>query len=279
LEELVFKARFEGGDADDHRVPAYEAVQTLYGLSRGVLIPSHYLLEGKVRHRNISSEKYKLYLQPPRAGSFEALLQFCFVAGASVLNTPMGQNVTASLISEMVIEVIKMTVGVKRTKQQLSSTDKAVPPGDMAAVAAAIEPALRQSHGIINNGVININFVSSAGGSVTLDQSTKNYINTIHREGRILVGLLSVGRYDANGKTGGAFDPKENRIIPFSVRSDIDRTSVATILKSQNDYAMGQFDPDEDGSYVAFQYERVVDSDGLVKRIEVHKVRPNIDDL
>lgn len=279
MDDLIFKAQFEGGDADDHRVPAYEAVQALYGLSRGILIPSHYLLEGKVRHRNISSDKYSLYLQTPRKGSFEAILQLCVVTGAAIVSTPMGQNVTSNLISEAIMAAIKMTVGVGLTKKEQQSTDKAIPPGDLAAIAAAIEPALKQSHNIINNGVININLISSAGGNVTLDQSTKNYINTNHREGLLQVGLLSVGRYDANGKTGGAFDPEEGRIIPFSVRTDIDRASVATILTSQQRYALGQFDPDEDGSYVAFQYERIVDIDGKVKRIEVYKVRPTIDEL
>ncbi|MBD3771654.1 MAG: hypothetical protein IE925_16115 [Rhodobacterales bacterium] len=279
MEEVVFKAQFEGDYADENKVPAYNAVHALYGISRGIIIPSHYLLEGKVRHRNISSEKYELFLKPPQKGSFEALLELCFVAGSVIASNPLAVSISANLITETVMTAVKMTIGRSTKDAEKELTEVGIPPGDLGAIAAAIEPALRQSHTIINNGVVNINLISSAGGSVTLDQSSKNYINTIRNEGTRRVGLLSVGRYDANSRTGGAFDPQEGRIIPFSVRQSIDRESIATILRSQSDYALGMFDPDVDGSYVAFLFERVVDIDGTVKRIEVFKVRNNIDDL
>ena len=278
--EVVFTAKFEGDIADQHKVPAYNAIQALYGLSRGIIIPSHYLLEGRVRHRNIESPKYELYLTPPREGSFEAIMQLVFVAGAAVANHPIGAAVTADLITNTVMATIKRAVGVGLSQAEKEIEEEQIARGgDLAAMAAAVEPALRQSHHIINNGVMNINFISSSGGNVELDQSTKNYINTIHREGQIRIGLLSVGSYNANSRSGGAFDPQAGRIIPFTVNNQIDRESIATILKSQQDYALGMFDPDEDGSYVAFQFERILDLDGTVKRIEVHRVRPNIDDF
>jgi len=43
---------FQGGLADEHRLPAYAASQSLYGISRSLLVVTNYLGEGKVRHRN-----------------------------------------------------------------------------------------------------------------------------------------------------------------------------------------------------------------------------------
>jgi len=279
LEYIEFKAKFEGGSADEHRVPAYGAIETLYGVSRSILIPSHYLIEGKVRRRNISSPRYQLFMEPPKAGSFEALLQFGFVAGAAAISNPVAVNVTASLITETIMAVVKTAVGKKLNSREKQSTGTLIPPGDLAALAVAVEPGLRRGHNIINNGVVNINIISGTGDQVTLDQSTKEFMNTTKREDELAVGLLSVGKWDANNKSGSAFDPELGRMVPFSVVKGVDRASIATILKSNANYTLGLFDPDEDSSYVAMKFERVVDIDQTVKKIEVHKARESMDDI
>jgi hypothetical protein len=49
MDELTVS--FQGGLADEHRLPAYAASQSLYGISRSLLVVTNYLGEGKVRHR------------------------------------------------------------------------------------------------------------------------------------------------------------------------------------------------------------------------------------
>ena len=279
MEYIEFKAKFEGGSADEHKVPAYGAIETLYGVSRSILIPSHYLIEGKVRRRSISSEKYQLYMQPPKAGSFEAILQLGFIGGAAALANPVAVNVTANLISETIMSVVKTAVGKKLSKKESQSAGTLIPPGDLAALAVAVEPGLRRGHNIINNGVLNINFISGTGDQVFLDQSTKEFLNSTQREDKLTVSLMSVGKWDANNKSGSAYDPELGRMIPFSVSKDIDRKSVAAILKSNANYTLGLFDPDEDGSYIAIQFERIVDLDDTVKKIEVYKARESIEEI
>lgn len=279
MEKIVFTAKFDGGYAKEHKVPAYKAVQALMGLSRSIIIPSHYLLEGRVRHRSIESDKYNLFLKPPRKGSFEALMEFGYVAGAVLATNPVAVNVTSNLITETIMSAIKMTTGKKLTAAEKQTTESSIPPGDLAAIAAAIEPGLRSAHGIVNEGVVNINFISTAGGNVTLDQSTKNYINTIRKENAPQIGLLSVSKWDALNKTGSAFDPELGRVVPFSVDKKIDRSSVAAVLRSNANYSLGLFDRDEDSSYIAMKFDRVVDIDGSVKRIEVSKARNTIEEL
>lgn len=280
MESLPFVAKFEGDVADRHKVPAYDAISALYGFSRSIIIPCHFVLEGKIRHRKITSKKYQLYLQPAQEGSFEALFELLFVGGAVIASNPIATNVTSELITNFVTYSMKKAMGLRlTTKEKLLEQNKIAGSGDLAALAAAVEPALRQAHTIINNGVVNINLVSGTGDSVTLDQSTKHYIYNIHKEAGIQVSLMSVGRYDANSKTGGAFDPQVGRVIPFSIEKNIDKESMRTILQSQSDYALRMYEDNEEKSYVAFQYERIVDINGSVKRIEVLKVRQSIDEL
>lgn len=279
MEEIEFKTAFLGGYADQHRVPAYDAAKALYGISRSIIIPAHYLLEGEVRHRNVASPKYQLFLSPPSAGSFEALLHFAFITGAAIAANPVSSAVAADLITKTVSATVKKAVGKlsQREEQELLKTE-VVSPGDLAALSAAIEPGLREAHNIVNSGVININIFTGSDQIVTLDQSTKNYLNNVRADQDIYVQMMSVGTYNANSGSGSAFDRGEGRMIPFSIQKKIDRTSISTIMRSHTDYALSKFDEESD-SFVAFQFRRTQDPYGNTKRIEVIKVRPRIDQL
>ena len=74
MSQLILK--YEGEEADIHRIPAYEGAQSLQGLSRSLILVSHFIAEGNVRRRVPYSDNIGIYLRPSREGSWEQLIEF-----------------------------------------------------------------------------------------------------------------------------------------------------------------------------------------------------------
>ena len=279
-DRLTIEAKFEGELADGHVVPAYDTISALYAIARGILIPTHYLTEGKVRHRDISSDKYDLFIAPPKEGSVEFPFELLIAAGAIAANHPLVIGTATNLASEFISNSIKRAVG-KNDAITSSELQESIDEGTLDAIAAAMEPSLRTGHKIINNGVLNIT-INSEGGDVTLDNSTKNYLNNFERSNLSNVRLMSVSSFNANSKSGGAFDGDEGRVIPFFLTGKPDPTTLRTIAKSQAayiEYQISKKDEDKERGFIAVQHYEVHDANHKLKRIQVVKARPLIDDI
>ena len=280
MEKLTFNATFQGDLADRHVVPAYDSINALYGVTRSILIPTHYALEGKVKHRNINSPKYNLYLKPPVQGSVDFPFELFFAGAAIVANHPVVTGTMTSLLSDFVTNSIKRAVG-KSDKITADELEKLIDEGTKDAIAAAMEPSLRAGHNIINNGVININ-INSGGGNVTLDNSTKTYLNNFHISDQPSAKLMSVSSYNANSKSGAAFDKTEGRVIPFFLKGSPDALTLRTISNSQSayiDFQITEKQEDRDRAFIAIQHYKVHDSQDKLKRIQVLKARPSLDEM
>lgn len=280
MEKLNFNATFQGGLADRHVVPAYDSINALYGVTRSILIPTHYALEGKVKHRNISSPKYNLYLEPPVQGSVDFPFQLFFVGAAVAANHPIVTGTVSSLLSDFVTNSIKRAVG-KTDKIIANDLENAIDEGTKDAIAAAMEPSLRAGHNVINNGVININ-INSGGGNVILDNSTKTYLNNFNISEQPSAKLMSVSSYNANSKSGAAFDKTEGRVIPFFLKGSPDAQTLRAIINSQSayvDFQITEKQEDRDRAFIAIQHYKIRDSQDKLKRIQVLKARPTIEEM
>jgi hypothetical protein len=71
----LLTAKFVGGLATQHKLPAYEATQSLYGIARSALIATNYLAEGRVRRREFSPDNFQLNIIANRPGSFETVFE------------------------------------------------------------------------------------------------------------------------------------------------------------------------------------------------------------
>ena len=277
-DKINFNAKFDGQDADSHQVRAYDSISALYGITRGILIPTHYIVEGVVRHRNIQSKNYNLYIKPPKQGSVDFPFELIVMSAAALANHPIVTGVATNIISEFITNSMKRAVG-KIDLIKPNSIDDNIDEGTKDAIAAAMEPALRAGHKIINNGVLNVT-VNSSGGDVVFDNSSKNYLNNFETSPFPKTRLMSVSSYNANSKSGGAFDSEEGRVIPFFLSNDADATTLRTISDSQSAYVEFQIsenDADRDRSFIAFQHYDIRDVNQKLKRIKVIKARPNFE--
>ena len=97
---------FKGGLADEHRLPAYAASQSLYGVSRSLLVVTNYLGEGKVRHRKFDesgAHGFEINLVAIQPGSF----QFIFKILADPAMQAIGSGVATKVATDFTVAFIK----------------------------------------------------------------------------------------------------------------------------------------------------------------------------
>jgi hypothetical protein len=102
-------AKFDGDEATRHRLPAYEAANSLVGISRSFVIVNHFLVTGEVRKRTPYVDDIAVYYEPPRKGSLEAL--FNFVVENPIESTIAG-TIALNVVSNYVFELLKYTWNV-----------------------------------------------------------------------------------------------------------------------------------------------------------------------
>lgn len=271
--------KFEGGLAEGHRLPAYEASQSLYGLSRSIVIATNYLEEGRVRRREFGGRSFQLNIMTQREGSYEIVLELITNPYLLTVLGAIGLKVSSDLVGEFIKSIINRSVG-KAAEPRIEALegDGRLNSGDLQALVDAIEPAMRETHRIIGNGASQIFIINGDKNSITLDRQTKDYVNTSIEINDLNAKLFSIGSFNANSRYGRAFDFEEGRTIPFQIQHDVDRITIDTILKSISNYTYKRLG-DNLQSAIALKYRAVVSIDGKTKKIIVIKARDLMTDL
>ncbi len=217
--EQRFIARFEGDLADQHRLPAYPASQSLYGISRSLIIPVNYLFERKVRRKNFRTEAYRIEIVAQQPGSFETVFEII----TDPLFVSATLSVTAGVAGQFLYDFIKAIF--KRATGQGSvdsidelESDGRLDGGDTAAIVDAIEPAMRYAHNTIGEGASHITIISGDHNTINLNSDTKRYVNQSTIDDEIRIKSMSVASFNANTGYGRAFDFEEKGPCPSSCR-------------------------------------------------------------
>lgn len=276
----LFIAKFTGDAADEHRLPAYEAVQSLYGISRSLLIVTNYLAEGRVRRKDFSPISFELNIVAQRRGSFETVFEIISNPELMAIMSSLGLSVAGNFLSDFIKSIFKQTVGhpSEPVVEKLVNEGK-IKSGDLLALSDAIEPAMRSAHLSIGRGAKNINVITGDGNTIILDSSTQRYVNTSIKDDTVCTKLFSVSSFNANSGDGRAFDLEEGRSVPFKLQPDVDRLTVNSILQSMTSYARKRTLGDNLASSVAFKYKSIISVDNKIKKIILIKARQNLDDL
>lgn len=269
LRDLLI-AKFTGGAAKQHKLPAYEAVQSLYGISRSLLIIANYLSEGRVRRRDFKPQAFELNIVAHQEGSFETVFELLTSPEAMTICSGIGLGVAGNFVTDFIKSMWRRSVG-EEADQSIENMEReeALNAGDLEALVDAIEPAMREAHKSINFGASNILIIRGDNNIVTLNSKTKDYVNSSYIEDIVRIKLFSVASFNANSGYGRAFDFEEGRTIPFQLMPDADRPTIETILSSMASYTRRKRLGDNLASAVAFQYNAVISSDGRVKRLKV----------
>jgi len=284
--KMLIKIKFEGGLAKQHKIPAYDGITSLEGLTRSMLIMTNFLVEGKVRRKKFGGRPFAFNLIAQRPGSFESVYEILYETAA--IGGPLIYSLSAGIAGNLLTDLMKVVYS-----RALGNADRSISDrvrnlelergGDIAALVDAIEPSIRLGHNVINNGVIHINMYSSNSEKqdkiTSLDDYTKKYVLTNIENNNIRVKIFSIASFNANQGTGRAFDINEGRSIPFELDKSVDRSSIDTIIKSIGSYAKTKRLGDPLLSAVAIKYTSIESADLRTKKICILSVRQEIQDL
>lgn len=281
MDDLVVS--FQGGLADDHRLPAYAASQSLYGISRSLLIITNYLGEGRVRKRKFDesgAHGFEINLVAQQPGSFQFLFEILADPAMQTIGHGVAGKVAGDLTMMFIKSVIKRCVGEKAEPEieQLESKGE-LNPGDVGALVEAIEPAMKAAHTAVGHGSTNIFLISGSNNIVNLDQSTKTFVFSSTVEDRPREKIFSIASYNANSRAGRAYDYERRLTVPFDISPGVDRTTMRAIMKSMSEYALKLPGDGDSDSQIAIRYTATTAPDGRVKKIHIMKARAEIANL
>lgn len=282
---MLLEVKFEGGIAEQHRIPAYEGTKSLEGLTRSMLIITNFLVEGRVRRKEFGRVPITFNLVAQRPGSFESLYEIGYQA--AVIGGPIAGGLAMGAAGNLLYDLFKVVYGRVTGGPDEPNPGSVVEleeerGGDVAALIEAVEPSVRLAHNVINHGVMNINIHAPAVAPapiVNFTPQTKQYMWESVINNDVRLKLFSMASFNANQGTGRVFDLEEGRSVPFELSTDVDRQSVDTLLGSIASYTRRRRLGDDLRSAIAVMYTSVEAADGRIKKIRILAARNEIQDF
>jgi len=192
-------AKFTQGEASNHRLPAYEGSQSIEGIARSIQLVGHFLVTGSVRRRYPFSDDLRLFITPPRAGSFDAIFEIITSPTALAIGGGLASGITGNLLTDFLKLTFRRAIG--QSDPKVSSTVEKIEearPGDTDALVDAIEPSVRRAHSVINHGAGNVVIISGSDNLVKFDAVSKRYIETSHTSDEDETLAVSIGSFNVN---------------------------------------------------------------------------------
>jgi hypothetical protein len=270
MNEVDIRVSFRGDMADQHSLPAYEAAQSIEGITRSLVLIGNYLAEGKVRKKYPYSERLVLEWKAIQPGSFETLIGMgleyehiaewlktlgIFVAGGVATGT---SKVISDFVSDTIKRTLKKRVGQAYTAEtpQLQELENKKS-GDLDAVMDAILPSAKKSHTVVGQGATNILVIYGDNNIVKFDGSTKEYLKSPRMERDLRTKLVSVGSFNVNTQYGRVYDFELGRTIAFI----IDREASSRTMEKLG-LSLAKYSGDRDAGKINIQYHLKTDLAG-----------------
>jgi hypothetical protein len=271
-------AKFEGGAADNHRLPAYEAAQSLVGISRTFVLTSHFIVTGEVRKRTPYDERLGVFLRPLEEGSVEAVFDFVpLVAGLVPFALDLGQAITNSIIYDTLKYVWRRGTGgdVDIDTRELANFDERNP-GHLDALVEAVEPALKSAHESVGNGATIINIINGDNNVVQLNARSKEYTRNTQLLEHFENMDVSVASLNVNTRAGRVFFFDLGRTVFFQVDKAAPPATLGTLSLGLNSYAENRQRfgnnriPENIITTTNITFRRAVAPDGRTKSIRIY---------
>jgi hypothetical protein len=254
--------RFNGGEADQHRVDLYSGAESLSGLGRVGNLVGHYVAEGEVRFRSPYSSQIQYYLSGAEDGSLTILVSEVTRIAGEVQRA--AAKVRASSLFRRVLE--RATGQAGEGPLQVQGVE--YPSGDIDALAEAASPGLLRAHRWIDQPNKTIRISPEDGAAVTFNSATREYLETEEVSEDDGVLDVSVGALNVNARTGRVFFHGLGRTVPFYVPRNSTARTIPTLSRFLTQYA------ERTGATVNIRYSEVRYADDRLKRIIIHDAYP-----
>jgi len=239
---INYKVKFDGGDADQHRLEAYPAAQTLEGLTWALALTLHFGVTGDVRGRGNLSRSARIYISPPRRGSvlndLNIIVQnnpfLVATAGAYAVTTvtPYVNGLIKYVFNQALGEGGEFPTGAKRILRRLNGDD-------LDKLVTRIEPPLTRAHSVIGKTADTICLKSKKTDLAILNTQTKAYLEAKLTDAfeTIDTNVTSFNVLTGNGRL---FDPETGGTAAFSLSSSPHEGTKSTMIASMDQFASGR---------------------------------------
>lgn len=256
--------KYEGLDADEHRLDAQFGGESLAGLGHALTLVSHYSATGVVRQRAPYSDGTKFYFTSNKQGSIEWLVQ-TVVSNPEAIMVGLGINGVTELVKYVFSRAIGKSPKIEHPVVQALDSDRS---GDLEALVEAVEPALKRAHRVIGRSAQNITIINGNNNNVLVgfDAKSQAYLEDDVDKGRDTQDV-SVSSLNVNSRYGRVFFDDLHRTVPFRVDPDAKGRTITQLSKALDNYAK------KTGRKVSITFNRIEAIDGRLKRIVIHDAR------
>ncbi len=261
---MPFGVRLTGGTARQSLMPAYDGFNSLAGFSLSLALVTNYVQTGRIRHRGDFPGRDAVLAKPLVPGSVVS----DFIVQLGRVAFGFGDGLTDTQAREFLVDVFKRTIDRNLGLDPEPSTDElsqleSSREGDLEALAAAIEPAVRQSHAVIGPRANVINVFGGSRKIATYDDETKRYVSSWVEDKTIRRKDFSVASFNVNTGYGGVYDRDLRRVMPIKVSDETLPSAKAVLTWGIDQYARGT------NKYVDLTYWTLNALDGRPKRYMV----------
>jgi hypothetical protein len=234
--DLKIKIKFEGGDADQHRLELYDAGVAIHGLARSMAITIHALLnDGAIRSRVKKINGAKLYIEPSRKGSWEEIVQV-------VIETGIATQIGPSVLSSAVWDFIKWSwakatnLTCEEPKSRFAQKVLRNNPELETDLSMALEHPLSQFHRPIEaNETMTIKITKSrTKEELIFTRETLDYVTTTEDPELETKIKGNVTRYNILTGNGRFYVDKFKKTVSFSLDSDVSSTEKQYLTQSMH---------------------------------------------
>lgn len=243
METLKYELVYDGGVATEGQLPAHNGATSLEGMTWTLTLIGHYAATGKIKSRGELSPEVRIFLIPPRQGSYiqEVWVQLT-EPNNLFLTSILGSYIVGSvsqtlntLITTSIKQVCGLTVDLLKGEQDALGR---LPSGDREALIDKIEPSMRRAHTVIGEGANTLDIRKNKSSLLRLDQDTKAYVNADFLTDETLM-VVSVGAYNANSGNGSAYLPEIGKTVRFYAPKGLDADTYAALSYSLDKYVNG----------------------------------------
>lgn len=256
--------KYEGLDADEHRLDAQFGGESLAGIGHALTLVSHYAATGHVRQRAPYSEDTRFYFIGGRKGSLDWLLQVV-IENPDAVMVGLGVNGVTELVKFVFTRAIGKTSKINNPIVASLDENRS---GDLEALIEAVEPALKRGHRAIDKTAQQITIINGNNNQVMVgfDSESKAYLEDDVDGGRD-VQDVTVASLNVNSRHGRVFFHDLQRTVPFKIDRDAKARTITQLSRALHNYAR------KTGRRVSITFSRIEAVDGRLKRILIHDAK------
>jgi hypothetical protein len=257
-----FSYEYDDG-TDRPLLPAEEGAWSLEGLSHAATLTTHFFLEGQVKRRAPYSDKFAVFVGPPRAGSWMADFYLALQEPSTWAGVVAGLSVNVPTIFKVFNRITRRATG-QAVDDDASSRFEEQHSGTFDALVEAVEPSIQRAHRVIKSRrtILSIN-----AGKVGfhLNQATKEYIETSNLDHASSRSRGNVASYNVNNRTGRFYFDHLGRTVPFVIHKEADVRTEVALARSLENYAGSRLA----NSDIEITYRGIRAIDDRIKRIVI----------